>query len=128
MKLTLDEIEAGKSQRGGWTRTTLAGWGVPWPPPKGWKDQLLAGTAPAPSPASLEAHLLREVVMAVIDAGQNDILKGLEGLNAYYGSSLPTVADIVGGRPKTAIIEGGITWEDKVYRFSVARTIGESGQ
>jgi hypothetical protein len=27
---------------GGWTKETLAGWGVPWPPPKGWKAALLA--------------------------------------------------------------------------------------
>ena len=43
-------------------------------------------------------------------------------------SALPTVADIVGGRPETAIIEGGITWDDKVYRFSVARTIRNGDQ
>ena len=39
--LTEEEIEAGKSARGGWTRATLAAWGVPWPPPKGWKRKLL---------------------------------------------------------------------------------------
>lgn len=38
---TEDEIEAGKSQRGGWTRAQLAEWGVPWPPPKGWRARLL---------------------------------------------------------------------------------------
>ena len=42
MKLTAEEIEAGRSPRGGWTRATLAGWGVPWPPPKGWRSRLLA--------------------------------------------------------------------------------------
>jgi len=26
---------------GGWTRKTLAQWGVPWPPPKGWKNNLI---------------------------------------------------------------------------------------
>jgi hypothetical protein len=36
------EIEAGKSARGGWTRARLAEWGVPWPPPKGWKKALIA--------------------------------------------------------------------------------------
>lgn len=29
-----------RSWRGGYTRTQLAEWGVPWPPPKGWKKQL----------------------------------------------------------------------------------------
>ena len=28
----------GRTDNGGWTRTQLAAWGVPWPPPKGWKS------------------------------------------------------------------------------------------
>jgi hypothetical protein len=35
------EIEAGKSPRGGWTKKQLALWGVPWPPPHGWKQALM---------------------------------------------------------------------------------------
>jgi hypothetical protein len=42
--LTEDEIDAGRSPAGGWTRDTLARWGVPWPPPKGWRQALLDGT------------------------------------------------------------------------------------
>jgi hypothetical protein len=37
---TAEEIEAGRSPAGGWTRAQLAQWGVPWPPPKGWKARL----------------------------------------------------------------------------------------
>ena len=40
--LTDAEIEAGKSRKGGFTRETLEGWGVPWPPPAGWRDALTA--------------------------------------------------------------------------------------
>jgi hypothetical protein len=36
------EIEAAKTQRGGWKRATLAQWGVPWPPPRGWRRRLIA--------------------------------------------------------------------------------------
>lgn len=43
MKVTLSEIEAARTPSGGWTRSQLAEWGVPWPPPKGWKARL-AGT------------------------------------------------------------------------------------
>jgi hypothetical protein len=143
LKLTKAEIEAAKTPKGGFTRETLAGWGVSWPPPHGWRKALLAGDAipeakprspkayyvrhvpdDAPrksKPDSSETKLLHEVVMAVINAGRSDILKGIDDLNAYYGCKIPTVEDIVGGRPETAIIEGGITFEDKVYRFSVAR-------
>lgn len=43
MRLTKDEIEAGRSLKGGYTKKQLAKWGVPWPAPKGWKKKLLAG-------------------------------------------------------------------------------------
>ncbi len=44
MQIVTDEqIEAGKSPRGGWTRKTLARWGVPWPPPRGWRTALRTG-------------------------------------------------------------------------------------
>jgi len=39
-RLTLEQIEAGRSPAGGWTKATLAAWGVPWPPPKGWLQRL----------------------------------------------------------------------------------------
>lgn len=40
MTPTRDEIEAGRSPNGGWTREQLAEWGIPWPPPKGWRRRL----------------------------------------------------------------------------------------
>jgi hypothetical protein len=43
IRVSEEEIEAGKSRRGGWTRDTLACWDVPWPPPKGWKKALIKG-------------------------------------------------------------------------------------
>ncbi|MFC7924794.1 hypothetical protein [Streptomyces cinereoruber] len=36
-----EEIEAARTPAGGWKRDQLAAWGVPWPPPKGWKDELV---------------------------------------------------------------------------------------
>lgn len=46
---TAQEIEDAKTPKGAWTRKTLEGWGVKWPPKKGWKDRLLAGQ-PEPVP------------------------------------------------------------------------------
>lgn len=43
MKVLRSEIEAHRTERGGFTRETLRLWGVPWPPPKGWKKALEAG-------------------------------------------------------------------------------------
>ena len=40
-EITREEIEAAKTPQGGWTRESLAAWGVPWPPPRGWKRKLL---------------------------------------------------------------------------------------
>lgn len=34
------EIQDARTPKGGWTRETLASWGVPWPPPKGWRAEL----------------------------------------------------------------------------------------
>ena len=38
---TLEYIESLKTENGGFTRETLAGLGVPWPPPQGWKQSLI---------------------------------------------------------------------------------------
>lgn len=129
MKLTPEEIDAGKTAKGGWDRATLAAWGIGWPPPKGWRQMLIDGdpipepgvngepaTAARPS-ACPEASLLHQVVMAVIEHGQAEILSGIADLNAYYGFKLPTVADVIGGRPANAVVTGGISFDDKVYSF-----------
>jgi hypothetical protein len=42
-RLTPEEVEAGRSPAGGFTRAQLAAWGVPWPPPAGWLRALLRG-------------------------------------------------------------------------------------
>ena len=134
MIVTREEIEAAKTEKGGWTKETLAGWGISWPPPRGWKDKLMEGfephgipNDPESNPSGLEGKLLHEVVMAVIHSRHGDLLKGIDALNSYYECHIPTVEEIVGSRPELAVIEGGITWEDKVYRFSVARTIKNRG-
>lgn len=55
-----EEVEAARTPAGGWKRDQLAAWGISWPPPKGWKDDLatrwkaaqLAGELPTkPTPA-----------------------------------------------------------------------------
>lgn len=48
-------ILAARTPKGGWTRATLAGWGVAWPPPKGWKERLLKGLAQEPAQVPVRA-------------------------------------------------------------------------
>ena len=42
-RLSREEVEAGRSPAGGFTRAQLAAWTVPWPPPAGWLQALLRG-------------------------------------------------------------------------------------
>lgn len=39
--LTRETIMAAQTPAGGWTKETLSGWGVAWPPASGWIDRLL---------------------------------------------------------------------------------------
>jgi hypothetical protein len=39
--VTAELIAAGRSQRGGWSKAQLALLGVPWPPPAGWKGEVI---------------------------------------------------------------------------------------
>lgn len=41
--VTKIEIEAAKTEKGGWTKEQLRIWGVPWPPEKGWQKKLVSG-------------------------------------------------------------------------------------
>jgi len=43
MKVSLEEVMAHQTPAGGWKKKQLALWGVPWPPPKGWKTKLTGG-------------------------------------------------------------------------------------
>ena len=45
-EVTEEEIDSQKTEKGGWTRDALAKWGVPWPPPKGWRAALIERGAP----------------------------------------------------------------------------------
>lgn len=41
--ITEAEILSKRTASGGWSRDDLAAWGVPWPPPRGWKQALIEG-------------------------------------------------------------------------------------
>lgn len=46
MKISIEVIDAARTERGAWTRRQLAKWGVRWPPPHGWKRRLTMGLDP----------------------------------------------------------------------------------
>ena len=95
LKLTESEIAAGMSRKGGFTRAQLAKWGVPWPPPQGWRKALLAGN-PVPKPErdpykpdmqQSDAHsILRQVVVAVLNAGHASDLYEFPDVMRHFGA------------------------------------------
>jgi len=101
LKLTEAEIEAGKSDKGGFTKETLAAWGVPWPPPSGWRKKLLRGEpvtqldpqqklVPSPVMPEFTAHeVLHMAVMAVVSRGQAHLFNEYPEILAYFGGQLP---------------------------------------
>lgn len=98
--VTPEDIEKAKSPKGGFTKIALAKLGVPWPPPKGWKEALLAGKTMtdaglperemSPIRPDITAHdLLRQVVVAVINAGHERDLWELPDVIAHFGGRVP---------------------------------------
>lgn len=51
-----DDIEAAKTTAGGWKRAKLQEWGVPWPPPKGWRQKLIDNYSKVAQPKMETVH------------------------------------------------------------------------
>jgi hypothetical protein len=97
-RLTEAEIEAGRTKKGGFSRNKLAEWGVPWPPPHGWKRALLTGSYDTEDEeydfrgdmTVVELHdLFRKVVSAVVANGHADDLYQFPDVLAYFGAQNP---------------------------------------
>lgn len=108
--ITREEIEAGRTPKGGFTRKQLAAWGVPWPPPGGWPEKLMRGEGfdgaqfdPSPIRPGVLAHdLLHQVVMAVVSANHAADLYDFPDVLAYFGAELPAEHDPSLYGPSTA--------------------------
>ena len=112
MKVTREEIEAGKTEKGGFTRKQLEAWGVPYPPPKGWMEALMEGKTMeeagleqvqwSPIRNSMNAHeLLRIVVLAVIEAGHGSDLYEFPDVLEYFGARNPETEEIKNHHPRS---------------------------
>lgn len=53
--ISVSVIEAALTGRGGFSAATFARWGVPWPPPKGWKATIIANGIPYDHSLNYEA-------------------------------------------------------------------------
>ena len=64
ISVTDELIEAGKSERGGWTKAQLAILGVAWPPESGWKRKAIGEKIP-------QAEAWRFVALRIAGMKQN---------------------------------------------------------
>jgi len=87
MTPTREEIDAARTPRGAWTKATLASWGVPWPPPKGWKARLENGQdgATPDRPFVSESDVVALLTYPLPAGKIAAVVKALEGL---YGKGL----------------------------------------
>jgi len=68
-----NEIEAQRTARGGFTKATLAQWGIEWPPPKGWMERLhqtYYEEIQMPAPVSNEVFMLSHDEFLAVPDGQ----------------------------------------------------------
>lgn len=86
--VTQSEIDAAKTSRGGWTKSQLESWGVPWPPPSGWRARVTAGlpviasTETAPSGRKRDRAGPEQMAqMRTLTAHLKRCHVGVEGLN-----------------------------------------------
>lgn len=123
--LTEEDIEAGKTAKGGFSRATLAKWGVPWPPPKGWKEALLNGESVVPKGKPTADELLREVCLAVIEAGQGKILHSLPDVLGHFGGRLPSDAEIAASKRGLRNDGGDVPWASAVELIEPSERTGK---
>lgn len=83
MKTPISEAEilAARTPKGAWKRATLAAWGVPWPPPHGWKAQIIAHgypfdpDRPVQSKPSIERPTL-SMIDRMMEASSPELIDG----------------------------------------------------
>jgi len=93
--MTAEEIEAGRTPKGGFSKLQLKAWGVPWPPPKGWKKALMNGDDQTALDGKKSAdELLREVVLAIVEQGQGHLVEHLDDVHAYFGARIPSKEEL----------------------------------
>lgn len=78
-----EEILAARSPKGAWTKKTLAEWGVPWPPPAGWKAFIVAYGYPyrpaggaVVKPEGQSVTITQEGLQRVMDASTPELVDG----------------------------------------------------
>ena len=76
------EILDARSPKGAWTKKTLAEWGVPWPPPGGWKDCIIAHGIPYQhelndaKPKEPEVPITQDGLQRMMDASEPNLIDG----------------------------------------------------
>jgi hypothetical protein len=112
-RLTREEVEAGRSPAGGFTRKQLAAWGVPWPPPAGWLQALLRGQdggtlEEASTLTSETVTVLRNYDWLVRHRGLDDVVLAWDTGTLVYGDGGALIAELAhpGFTPATSDEDG----------------------
>lgn len=88
MTPTLDQIEAARSPKGGFTRESLQKLGIGWPPPRGWLKKLLrqaGGGKITPSEPQRAAPKSARTIKIIFDGGTSCNIPA-KGYGNGYGS------------------------------------------
>jgi hypothetical protein len=79
--ITEDEINAARSPKGGFKAATFRQWGISWPPPKGWKETILAHGIPYQHElnehaADAEVEITEDRLQRMMDASRPQMIDG----------------------------------------------------
>jgi 5-methylcytosine-specific restriction endonuclease McrA len=94
-QITAAEIDAAMSAKGGFSKETFAQWGVPWPPPKGWKGTIIEHGTPYNHSLNLERapaqKLARKWARKLAKRAENAARKEANSVTAYQRKHLVLV-------------------------------------
>ena len=109
------DIEEARTTAGGWTKEVLAKWGVPWPPPKGWREALqdqwyaqhLEKALPEAPPAAPDEYAIVEIM------GRRTIIGRVSEVTRF-GGTLMSIEPIYRGELLPAVLINSVS----IYQYT----------
>lgn len=91
--VTLEEVMAARTPRGGWTKKQIVEWGIEYPPERGWIKRLTGDNSAAPPKcgSSLEAKRLRRMSRIELERENVRLREALEWINDQRYANRQTI-------------------------------------